>query len=319
MLRQLYGFLVKRPWLRKVVVTTPAIRDMAWRFVAGEDLDAGLAAVRALNARGIRGTLNHVGTHVRSEAEAVAAADAAVEALRRIRQEGLESHLSIKLTQLGLDLDVALCRAQVRRVLGCARELGNFVRIDMEESAYTEATLRLFEAVREFYGADTVGIAVQSYLRRRRGDLERLLAGGSRVRLVKGGYWESAAVAYQRRDDIDRAFRADLDLLLAGGRQPAVATHDVRFIAQARRTAAASRLGQRGFEFQMLYGVRRDLQERLVRQGYTVRCYVPYGRQWYGYFLGCARRVPGGVLRRFSEWARRDDPCGAGMRSEGRP
>src|SRR5947209_5804144 len=209
MLRRLYGFMVRRPWLRKVVVTTPWIRDMAWRFIAGEDLDAGLAAVRALNARGIKATLNHVGTHVRSQAEAEAAAGAAVEALRRIHQQSLQSHLSVKLTQIGLDIDRDLCRTLLRRVLECAGALGNFVRIDMEESAYTECTIELFEEMRQAYGADRVGIVVQSYLRHRGGDLQRLLAGGSRIRLVKGGYWEPAAVAYQKQADIDRAFGRD--------------------------------------------------------------------------------------------------------------
>src|SRR5437016_5410137 len=131
MLRRLCVALASHPWLRKVVVTTPVVRDLAWRFIAGEDLDAGLAAVRALNARGIKGTLNHVGTHVRTEAEAVAAADAAVEAVRGIARAGVESHLSVKLTQVGLDVDEGLCREQLRRVLDCARQLGNFVRIDM--------------------------------------------------------------------------------------------------------------------------------------------------------------------------------------------
>jgi proline dehydrogenase len=188
--------------------------------------------------------------------------------------------------------------------------------MDMEESAYTECTIRLFEEMRQAYGADTVGIVVQSYLRQRDGDLERLLAGGSRIRLVKGGYWEPAAVAYQGKAAIDGAFRRDADVLLARGRYPALATHDARIIAQARGTAQELGLDQRDFEFQMLYGVRRDLQDRLTRQGYAVRCYVPYGSQWYGYFLGCVRRVPGGVLRRFSEGARTNRPCLAGTGSE---
>ncbi len=297
MLRQLCGFLARQPLLRKAVVSTPVVRDLAWRFIAGENLDAGLAAVRALNARGIRATLNHVGTHVRDEAAAVAAADAAVEALGRIHAAGVASHLSVKLTQIGLDIDASLCRVQLGRVLDCARRLGNFVRIDMEESAYTETTLCLFEEAREAYGADTVGVAIQSYLRHRHGDLVRLVAGGARIRLVKGGYWEPAAVAYRNKADIDRAFRRDAELLLARGRCPALATHDERLIDEALATAA--RLGRRDFELQMLYGVRRDLQDRLARAGHAVRCYVPYGGQWYAYFLGCVRRALGDALGRF--------------------
>src|SRR5271155_5788820 len=178
MLRQFCGNLVRQPLLRKLVVTTPLVRDLAWRYIAGENLDAGLAAVRALNARGIKGTLNFVGTHVRNEAEASAAADAAIEALRRIHREKLDSHFSIKLTQIGLDIAPEFCRAQLRRVLDRATELGNFVRIDMEESPYVDVTLALFDSMQREYGSDTVGIVIQSYLRKRSGDLERLTLQG---------------------------------------------------------------------------------------------------------------------------------------------
>ena len=303
--RRAAAFVAGQSWVRKVVLSTPVVRDVAWRFVAGEDLDAGLGALRALNARGIKGTLNYVGTHVRSEAEAIAAADAAIASLRRIRAEGVDSHVSLKLTQIGLDVNEELCRTQLRRVLDCTAEVANFVRIDMEESAYTEQTIRLFEEMREAYGAERVGIAVQSYLRRRGDDLERLLAGDSRIRLVKGGYWEPADVVYRRKAEIDRAFLGDLDRLLRRGAHPALATHDTRAIDRARRIAAEAGLDKGAFEFQMLYGVRPDLQASLVRDGHIVRCYVPYGGQWYAYVLGCVRRLPGGVLQRFRERARR--------------
>lgn len=305
MLRQLSSLVVKQPWLRKAAVTMPLVRDAAWRFVAGEDLDAGLATLRALDARGIKGTLNHVGTHARGEVEAIAAADVAVESLRRIRGEPLEANLSLKLTQIGLDVDESLCREQLRRVLDCASQVGGFVRIDMEESPYVERTIALFEEMRDRYGADTVGVVLQSYLRRRGGDLERLLAGGSRIRLVKGGYWESAEVVHRRRADVDGAFRRDIEVLLARGRHPAIATHDPRAVEHACRAAAEAGLERRAFELQMLFGVARGLQDRLVRQGYSVRCYVPYGSDWYAYFLGCARRIPGGALRRLADRMRR--------------
>ncbi len=301
MLRKLSSMVVRQPWLRKAALTAPLVRDMAWRFVAGEDLDAGLTTLRVLNAQGMKGTLNHIGTHVGSEVEASAAADAALDALRRIHEERLDSNLSLKLTQIGLDVDEGLCREQLRRVLDRASHLGNFVCIDMEESPYVERTIRLFEEMREIYGADTVGIVLQSYLRNRRSDLERLLAGGSRIRLVKGGYWEPVEIAYRRRADIDGAFQRDMQLLVSRGQHPAIATHDPRAIEQARRMAAEARLDRRAFEFQMLLGVAQRLQDGLAREGYTVRCYVPYGRGWYEYFLGCARRVPGGALRRLGE------------------
>ncbi len=308
MLRRMAGFVARQSWLRKAVVSTPLVRGLAWRFVAGEDLDAGLATARALNARGLKATLNCVGAHVRDEAEAVAAADAAVASLRRIRDEGLDANVSLKLTQIGLDIDEGLCRDQLRRVLECAAEVGNFVRIDMEESPYVERTLRLFEEVRASYGDDTVGVVIQSYLKGRRGDLRPLLESGARVRLVKGGYWEPPDVAYRSRADVDRAFGEEVELLLTRGRRPALATHDPVFIERGRSLAEAAGLGRKAFEFQMLYGVRRDLQERLAAEGYAVRCYVPYGRQWYAYFLGCVRRVPGGLLRRLGERARPAPP-----------
>lgn len=300
-LRRLSSLVVKQAWIRKAAVTLPFVRDVAWRFVAGEDLDAGLAALRALDARGIKGTLSHVGTHVRSEAEAVAAASAAVESLQRLERERLDSNLSLKLTQIGLDVDEGLCREQLRRVLDCAGRTRSFVRIDMEESPYVERTLRLFEEMREAYGADTVGIVLQSYLRGRRGDLERLLDGGSCVRIVKGGYWESPQVVHRRRADVSAAFQRDVRLLLTRGRRPAIATHDPLAIEQACRVAREVGLDRRAFEFQMLFGVARHRQESLVREGYAVRCYVPWGKGWYEYFLGCARRLPGGALRRLGE------------------
>jgi len=286
--------------MRKLVVTTPVIRDLAWRYIAGENLDAGLAAVRTLNSRGIKATLNNVGTHVRDPQEAVAAADAAIAALVRIQQECVDANLSIKLTQIGLDVSEVFCREQLRRVLDCAARLGNFVRIDMEETPYVDATLRLFDEMRRDYGTDTVGIVIQSYLRDRGGDFEQLLADRARVRLVKGGYWESAAVAYQKKADIDAAFRRDIDFLLTRGYQPALATHDARMVDEAIEIAAARGLDKRDFEFQMLYGVRPDLQESLVRDGYTVRCYIPYGGQWYAYFIGCIRQSLGAWLGRFT-------------------
>ena len=305
-MRKLYASIVGRPSFRKAVLSTPVIRDLAWRFVAGENLEAGIAAIRALNGRGIQGTLNYVGTHVRSRPEALAAADSASAALRRIGAERVGSHLSLKLTQIGLDIDDDLCRAQLRRVLDSARETGNFVRIDMEESPYVERTLVMFEEARAAYGADTVGIVIQSYLRDRGGDLERVIAGGSRVRLVKGGYWEPPEVVYKTAEDIDRCFERDIAALLASGCHAAIATHDARCIARTKTLAAQAGLDRAKFEFQMLYGVRPDLQDRLVREGYTVRCYVPFGGQWHSHFLGCVRRLPGGALRRLRERLRRD-------------
>jgi proline dehydrogenase len=301
MLRRIVLWVGGRRRVRKVALSTPGIRDLAWRFVAGEDLPAGLDAIRALNQQGIKGTLNYVGTHVHDEVEAIAAADAIIEAVRSIHDQRLDSHVSIKLTQLGLDIDEALTRTNVRRVLARAAELDVFIRVDMEESRYVDQTIRLFEEMREAFGADRVGIVLQSYLRDRPNDLTRLLDAGSQIRLVKGGYWEPEAVVYRTREDIDRAFWRDLKLLLERGRHPAIATHDASAIEETRRLAEHSGLDRASYEFQMLYGVRPDLQADLVREGYAVRCYVPYGGQWFAYFLGCVRRMPGGAARRLRE------------------
>lgn len=300
MLRRAASFVARRSWVRKVIMTTPVIREVAWRFVAGEDLDAGLAVVRALNGQGIKATLNFVGTHVRDQRQAIAATDEAIELLRRIRAENVESHVSIKLTQIGLDIDEALCRSHLERILECAAEMRNFVRIDMEELTYAERTIGLFEEMFERYGAETVGIVLQSYVRTRPDDLERVLRRGARIRLVKGGYWERPEDVYRRRDEIDAAFGRDIEQLMRRGSYPAVATHDPDAIDRVRRIQRELGLAKSAFEFQMLYGVRPDLQAALVREGYTVRCYVPYGGQWYAYVLGCLRRVPSGVLRSIS-------------------
>ncbi len=296
MLRRVFLYLSTQSWAYRLLLSNPLTRAMAWRFVAGEDIETALAAVRELNGRRIMATLDHLGENVTNEAEAVAAADAAIAALRRIKEAGVASHLSIKLTQLGLDLGDDFCRAQLRRVLDCARELGNFVRIDMEGSAYTQRTLDLFYELRREYDADTVGVVLQSYLYRTQADVERAIATGSRVRLVKGAYNEPPTVAYPKKADVDRAYRIEMELLLARGRYPAIATQDERLIGRAQGFAAAEGIAERRFEFQMLYGVRRDLQERLAREGYNVRCYVPYGTQWYPYFMRRLAERPANVL-----------------------
>ncbi len=298
MIRRFYAYLARQSWLRKLILSTPVVRDIAWRYVAGEDLDAGLAVVRDLNAKGIAGTLNYVGTHIRREEDAAEAADATIEALRRIAAEGLDTNVSLKLTLIGLDVDLEFCRAQLTRVLDCASDVGIFVRIDMEESLYIDQTIDLFEEALRRFGPDAIGIVIQSYLRQRGDDLERMIRQGARVRLVKGGYWESADVAHHEKADIDRAFLADAERLLTSGKRPALASHDEHFVAEACRLADELGLERGSFEFQMLYGVRPDLQDRLVREGYTVRCYVPYGGQWFAYVTGCVRRAVGDAIGR---------------------
>lgn len=300
MMRSLLGWFTRQALLRKLALSTPGVRDLAWRFVAGESLETGVTVVRALNGKGIAGTLNCVGTHFYRPDEVGAAAERSLATLRRIAEEKLSCHLSLKLTQIGLDVDRSLCERLLQRILAEAADLGVFVRLDMEEARYVVPTLQMFEEARARYG-EVVGIALQSYLVGRDSDLKRLLDGESRIRLVKGGYWEPKRVAFHAKAEIDRRFGADLEQLMERGIDPAIATHDPWFI---RRTIElAEKFGRKSsdFEFQMLYGVRSDLQAALVQQGYRVRCYVPYGGHWLSYFLGCLRRLPEGMLRGFKE------------------
>lgn len=296
MLRQILLSLSHQVWGYRLILSNPITRGMAWRFVAGESRDEAIAVVRSLNARGIRASLDYLGENVTTRAAAIAAADEAIAELRAIAAARVDANVSLKLTHLGLDLGADFCTAQLRRVLDCARETGNFVRIDMEGSAYTARTLAIFRALRREYSADTVGTVIQSYLRRSQGDVAEMIATGSRVRLVKGAYDEPAIVAFPQKAATDRAYRIEMEMLLARGHYPALATHDERLIGRAQGFAAAEGIGEERFEFQMLYGVRRDLQERLVRAGYNVRCYVPYGTQWYPYFMRRLAERPANIL-----------------------
>lgn len=296
MLRQFFIYLSRQGWAYRAMLGNPVTRAMAWRFVAGENLDTAIETVRDLNARGIQVTLDHLGENVTSEAEAVRGADEAIAILRRIASAGVRSHLSVKPTQLGFDQGDDFCRQQLCRILAVARETSNFVRIDMEGSPYTQRTLDLYAALREEYDTDTVGVVIQSYLYRSQEDIERLIAADARIRLVKGAYNEPPDLAFPQKSDVDRAYRIQMEQLLARGRYPAIATHDEQLIGRAQGFAAAEGIGPERFEFQMLYGVRRDLQERLVGEGYNVRCYVPYGTQWYPYFMRRLAERPANVL-----------------------
>lgn len=299
MLRTAALQLTRMSWFRKFMMSTPVIRGVVGRFVGGEDLASGLAAVRQLNAKGIKGSLNFHGMHALDRPEALEAADQAIMALQKIDEEGLDANVSVKLTKLGLDVDATFCREQLQRVLACASEAGGFVRIDMEESAYVEPTIRLFEEMQDQFGGGTVGLVLQSYLRQRSADLDRLLDRGASIRLVKGGYRESAEVVFRGKAEVDAAFLRDIERLLGRGRAPAIATHDHAAIAWALAVQSRLGLGREDLEFQMLYGVKEALQERLVAEGHRVRCYVPYGGDWVNHVIGCLRRLPADFFRRF--------------------
>ncbi|MBP1771050.1 MAG: Proline dehydrogenase [Holophagaceae bacterium] len=303
MIRKAANLLARQAWFRKFLLGTPVLRDLAGRFVGGDDLASGARAARSLNARGIQASLNFHGMHVLEEGEAIASADEAIQALRLIRAENLDSHVSVKLTKIGLDVDPCLCRAQLIRVLDTAAETGVFVRMDMEEAVYADATLRLFEDMQDRYGTERVGLVIQSYLRHRSGDLDRLMARSARIRLVKGGYRESAEQVFRAKAEVDAAFLSDIERLMTRGASPAIATHDSDAIAWTLSLQQRLGLGKQDFEFQMLYGVKPELQDRLVADGYRVRCYIPYGGDWATHLVGCLRRIPAGTLAHLTQWA----------------
>jgi proline dehydrogenase len=278
-------WLSEQPRVFRFVRANGIARRLASRFVAGETVDSAVNALRELNAAGISATLDLLGESVRSGAEARAACDTYLQALDRIQQVGADAHVSLKLTQMGLDIDEQECVEHVRAIVSRARAGGSFVRIDMEGSAYTERTLELF--TKRFHPAfrDTVGVVLQSYLRRTERDVANMIAVGARVRLCKGAYQEPADVAFPDKKDVDANYVACMEQLLERGNYPAIATHDERIITQAKGFATSHEIPSTRFEFQMLFGVRRDLQRALRRDGYRVRVYVPFGDQWYSYLM----------------------------------
>jgi proline dehydrogenase len=273
---------------------------VASRFVAGERLADAVRVVQELNARGFNVTLDHLGEYTGSEAEAGRAVEAVLAALDAIHAGGLRSGVSIKLTQIGLSIGADLCEANLRRILERARQHDIFLRIDMEDSRHLPATLALFEKMLAEFGAGQVGIVLQSYLYRSREDAAGLVRRGVRVRLVKGAYKEPAEVAFPKKPDVDAEFDRMTEVLVEGacaagapplsdhGRRPpipAIASHDSRRVTYARQAAQRAGLPRHAIEFQMLYGIRRELQEELLAAGYPVRIYVPYGSEWYPYFV----------------------------------
>ena len=253
--------------------------------MAGETLEEAIRAVDPLNKKGITASLDLLGESVHTEREAQAATREILTMLDRINERRVQANVSLKLTQMGLDISEELCVALMHDVVGRARDLRTFIRIDMEDSTYTERTLRLFEdRLHPSYG-DHVGIVLQSYLYRTLADVERAIAIKARVRLCKGAYKEPATVAYPEKADVDANYVRCMHKLLSEGNYPALATHDDRIIKEATRYVRANGIGADRFEFQMLYGVRRDLQDRLVRDGWRVRVYVPFGTQWYPYLM----------------------------------
>jgi proline dehydrogenase len=285
MLRAGLLYLSEQKQVFKFVRSNPIAKKFASRFVAGETLDTAVAAVRELNARKISASLDLLGESVHSREEAQAAAGTAIAMLERIKSEKLDANISVKLTQFGLDLDPDFCVTNTKRILDRAKALDIFVRVDMEASAYTQRTLDLVEQSLFPQYPKHVGIVVQSYLFRTRDDVERLIGLGMRVRLCKGAYKEPPSVAYPDKADVDRSYVQLMETLLTRGNYPGIATHDEAIIRHARDFVQRQAINNDRFEFQMLYGVRRDLQDQLVAAGYRMRVYVPFGTQWYPYLM----------------------------------
>lgn len=256
----------------------------ARRFIAGESIEDAVDAVRGVAAQGLLLTLDYLGESVATMHEADAATRDYLRILDTIVASGIERNISLKLTQLGLDVDRATCVDNLRRILDPASEHGFFVRIDMENSPYTDVTLQIFETLWG-QGYRNIGVVLQSYLMRTEADARRIIAVGARIRLVKGAYKEPKAVAYQKKSDVDAAFVRVMQLLLDESTYPAIATHDPAMIDATKTYAASRHYAKSRFEFQMLYGIRRDLQTALAAEGYPMRIYVPFGRQWFPYFM----------------------------------
>jgi proline dehydrogenase len=299
MLRSFLIYLSKAAWAQSLVTSWGFAWRAASRFVAGTKLEDAMRVVRELNVKGINATLDHLGEHTSTPEEAQQAADDIFTTLDALGTDlGIRSNVSIKLTQIGLGLDESLCAENLERILARARQNKTFIRIDIEDTPYTDKTINLYYAMRE-KGYENVGMAVQSYLYRAEADTRRMVRDGARIRLVKGAYNEPPDKAFPRKADVDANFdlltKILIDASLANnstlsedGRVPpipAIATHDDRRIAFAKNYAEKSGLPKSGLEFQMLNGIRRDLQESLAREGYPVRVYVPFGTHWYPYFM----------------------------------
>jgi proline dehydrogenase len=284
----------RRHLLGQFATALPFTRAMVRRFVAGFSLDETVEVLAELRTAGLRWTVDVLGESVHSEQMATAAADRYLATLDALAERGLEANVSLKLTQMGLDIDADFCRRNVGRVVARARELGAFVRVDMEDHTKTDVTLDIARALRRDYVG--VGVVIQSYLRRSAADIDRLIGEQVRVRLCKGAYDEPSSVAFASKAEVDRSYSELAERLLLGAPYPAIATHDESLIEHIIGFAEDHHIEPDCFEFQMLFGVRRDLQQRLVNAGWTVRVYVPYGTQWYPYYMRRLAERPANVL-----------------------
>jgi proline dehydrogenase len=288
-------FLSRREGLKDFATRFAPFKKMTTRFVAGENIDETVEAIRELNRLGCTASFDHLNESVTSVPETEAEVREYLKILARIDEAGIKSNVSIKLTQFGLGIDAELAYRNARAVVEEAARRGNFVRVDMEDSPVTQITLDIFRRLRAEFDLNTVGIVVQSYLRRTESDVRELLKIPARIRLCKGAYNEPPEVAFPDKAEVDANYVRCMKLLLPSGVYHGIATHDERMIEATVNFAERERLPKGAFEFQMLYGVRRDLQVKLAREGYPVRVYVPYGRHWYPYFMRRLAERPANV------------------------
>jgi proline dehydrogenase len=278
-------YLSRKEGLKEFAARFKLFKKLTTRFVAGETIDEAVAAIRELNAEGCTASFDHLQESVSNPAEAEAEVKEYLEILARIDQTGIKSNVSIKLTQFGLELDPELAYKNARVIVADAARRGNFVRVDMEASAVTQVTIDIFKRLRAEFGLNDVGIVLQSCLRRTVDDAGELVKLPARIRICKGAYLEPPEVAFPDKKDTDENYVRVMQLLLSSGIYHGIATHDPKMIDATIQYAKQKGIGKEAFEFQMLYGVRRDLQRQLAKDGYNMRVYVPYGKHWYPYFM----------------------------------
>lgn len=293
MTKSLLLYLSESNGFKNFLTRFKSFNNVTHRFVAGEELGEAVEAIRQLNSKAISASFDHLGESIKSEGETRQEVREYLRVLDQIEKNGLDSNVSVKLTQLGLDVDQGLCYENARTIVEAAGRYQNFVRIDMEDSTKTDATISIFKRLRQEF--ENVGIVVQSYLYRTESDVKDLLQMGARIRLCKGAYKEPETVAFQDKAEVDKNYVHIMKMLLVSGIYHGIATHDENMIAATRQFAAEKGITPDQYEFQMLFGIRRDLQEKLVKEGYRMRVYVPYGEYWYPYFMRRLAERPANV------------------------
>lgn len=320
MLRSLLIYLSKAAWARKIVTSWTFAWKAASRFVAGESLENAIDAIKTLNSNGINATLDHLGEHTTNVQEAQRAVMDIIQAIDAIDASGVRANVSIKLTQIGLSLGEDICAANLQQIVEYANKKDNFIRIDMEDSPWTDKTLNLYNRMREHCCLENLGLVIQSYLYRSGDDVKKVAGTGGRIRLCKGAYKEPPEVAFPKKADVDanydRLTENLIDFALSNNAPvisqngiippiPAIASHDALRLERAKAYAERVGLEKNAIEFQMLYGIRRDLQDLTVSQGYPVRVYVPYGTEWYPYYVRRLAERPANLWFFISNFFRR--------------